>query len=156
VTSIGATSWREGSAQARGSRQNRRVHVSKHRSQEASMAESPVRVAYYYRTRWGSHAEFVELFTRNHWPILREQLRSGRFLDVTLDVPRFHGDGRADWDVLVTIVYRDWTAMEAHAEAEIAARLFPDQAAYRAEEQRRFALLDAHWDVPLEPVALPG
>ena len=35
------------------------------------MAESPVRVAYYYRTRWGSHAEFVELFTRNHWPILR-------------------------------------------------------------------------------------
>jgi hypothetical protein len=120
------------------------------------MAESPVRVAYYYRTRWGSHAEFVELFTRNHWPILREQLRSGRFLDVTLDVPRFHGDGRADWDVLVTIVYRDWTAMEAHAEAEITARLFPDQAAYRAEEQRRFALLDAHWDVPLEPVALPG
>ena len=137
------------------------------------MAESPVRVAYYYRTRWGSHAEFVELFTRNHWPILREQLRSGRFLDVTLDVPRFHGDGRADWDVLVTIVYRDWTAMEAHAEAEIAARLFPDQAAYRAEEQRRFALLtdlartelfnDALTEfVPSydgrkkEPVALPG
>ena len=116
----------------------------------------PVRVAYYYRTRWGSHAEFVDLFTRNHWPILREQLRDGRFLAVTLDVPRFHGDGRADWDVLVTIVYRDWAAMEAHAEAEIATRLFPDQAAYRAEEQRRFALLDAHWDVPLEPVALPG
>ncbi len=116
----------------------------------------PVRVAYYYRTRWGSHAEFIDLFTRNHWPILREQLRDGRFLEVTLDVPRFHGDGRADWDVLVTIVYRDWAAMEAHAEAEIAARLFPDQAAYRAEEQRRFALLEAHWDVPLEPVALPG
>ena len=63
------------------------------------MAESPVRVAYYYRTRWGAHAEFIELFTRNHWPILREQLRDGRFLAVTLDVPRFHGDGRADWDV---------------------------------------------------------
>ena len=120
------------------------------------MADSPVRVAYYYRTRWGAHAEFVELFTRNHWPILREQLREGRFLEVTLDVPRFHGDGRADWDVLVTIVYRDWAAMEAHAEAEIAARLFPDQATYRAEEQRRFALLEAHWDVPLEPLALPA
>jgi hypothetical protein len=46
--------------------------------------------------------------------------------------------------------------MEAHAEAEIAARLFPDQDAYRLEEQRRFALLEAHWDVPLEPVALPA
>ena len=53
-------------------------------------------------------------------------------------------------------MYRDWAAMEAHAEAEIAARLFPDQVAYRADEQRRFALLDAHWDVPLEPVALPA
>jgi len=49
-----------------------------------------------------------------------------------------------------------WAAIEAHAEAEIAARLFPDQVAYRAEEQRRFALLEAHWDVPLEPLALPG
>lgn len=117
---------------------------------------APVRVAYYYTTRWGAHAEFVELFTRNHWPILREQLATGRFLDVTLEVPRFHGDGRADWDVLVTITYRDWAAMEPHAEAEIAARLFPDQATYRAEERRRFELLEAHWDCPLETVALPS
>ena len=70
-------------------------------------------------------------------------------------MPRFHGDGRADWDVMVTIVYRDWAAMEAHAEAEIAARLFPDQVTYRAEEQRRFELLETHWDVPLQSMALP-
>ncbi len=120
------------------------------------MAEQPIRVAYYYKTRWGCHDEFVELFTRNHWPILREQLHEGRFVEVTCDVPRFHGDGRADWDVMVTIIYRDWAAMQAHAEAGIAARLFPDQEAYRAEEVRRFALLEAHWDVPLEPVSLPA
>jgi hypothetical protein len=116
---------------------------------------TPVRVAYFYKTRWGAHAEFVDLFTRNHWPILREQLAAGRFLDVTLEVPRFHGDGRADWDVLVTITYRDWTAIETHSEAEIAARLFPDQAKYRVEEQHRFELLEAHWDCPLEALALP-
>ena len=116
---------------------------------------TPVRVAYFYKTRWGAHAEFVDLFTRNHWPILREQLAAGRFLDVTLEVPRFHGDGRADWDVLVTITYRDWTAIETHSEAEIAARLFPDQATYRVEEQHRFELLEAHWDCPLETLALP-
>ena len=67
-----------------------------------------------------------------------------------MEVPRFHGDGRADWDVLVTITYRNWAAMEAHADAEIAARLFPDQARYEAEERRRFELLEAHWDCPLE------
>ena len=115
----------------------------------------PVRVAYYYRTRWGSHAEFVELFTRNHWPILREQLARGRFTDVRSYVPRFHGDGRADWNFLVTITYRDWSAMEEHSDAEIAARLYPDQAAFEVEERHRFKLLEAHWDVPLEERPLP-
>jgi hypothetical protein len=56
---------------------------------------------------------------------------------------------------MVTIVYRDWAAVEAHSEGEIAARLYPDQAAFRAEEQRRFEILEAHWDVPLEEIPLP-
>lgn len=110
----------------------------------------PVTILYFYRTRWGAHDEFVRLFERNHWPVLREQVESGRLLEVRRHVPRFHGDGRADWDMLVTITFRDWAAVEAHSEAEIARRLFPDQDRYRAEEQRRFELLEAHWDVPLE------
>jgi hypothetical protein len=116
---------------------------------------APVTVAYFYRVRWGAQEEFLELFERNHWPLLREQLAAGRFLDVQVYVPRFHGDGRADWTVMVTITYRDWAAMEAHSEAAIAARLFPDQARYQAEERHRFDLLEAHWDVPLESRALP-
>ena len=32
-----------------------------------------VSVAYFYRVRWGALDEFIELFERNHWPILREQ-----------------------------------------------------------------------------------
>jgi hypothetical protein len=115
----------------------------------------PVTVAYFYRIRWGAQDEFLELFERNHWPLLREQLAGGRFLDVHAYVPRFHGDGRADWTVMVTITYRDWTAMEQHSEREIAARLFPDQARYAAEERRRFELVEAHWDVPLEARPLP-
>jgi hypothetical protein len=110
-----------------------------------------VTVLYFYRTRWGAHDEFVELFRRNHWPILREQLASGRFLAVEMSTPRFHGDGRADWDILVSITFRDWAAMEEHSDAEIAARLFPDRETFKREEARRFELLEAHWDVPLEP-----
>jgi hypothetical protein len=41
--------------------------------------------------------------------------------------------------------------MEEHSDAEIAARLYPDQATFKLEEARRFALLEAHWDVPLDP-----
>jgi len=110
---------------------------------------APVTALYFYRTRWGGHDEFVELFERNHLPVLLDQLASGRILEVRRFTPRFHGDGRADWDVLVSITYKDWAAMEGHSEAEIAARLFPDQDTYRAEERRRFELLEAHWDVPL-------
>ncbi len=110
----------------------------------------PIEVLYFYRTRWGAHDEFVTLFRKNHWPILREQLAAGRYLGVELSTPRFHGDGRADWDVLVSITYRDWAAMEEHSDADIARRLYPDQDAFRAEEQRRFELLDAHWEVVLE------
>ncbi len=115
----------------------------------------PVRAAYFYKTRWGAHEEFVELFVRNHWPILRAQKETGRILDVALEVPRFHGDGRADWDVMVTITWRDWTAIQEHSDPAIAARLFPDQEAYRAEELHRFSLLEAHWDSPLEALPLP-
>ena len=109
-----------------------------------------VQVLYFYRTRWGSHDEFVDLFRRNHWPILREQLAEGRYTAVEQFTPRFHGDGRADWDVLVSITYRDWAAIEEHSEAEVARRLYPDQATFRAEEARRFSLLEAHWDVVLD------
>ena len=115
----------------------------------------PVEVLYFYRTRWGAHDEFVELFLANHWPILREQIGTGRHLAVEMWTPRFHGDGRADWDILVSITYRDWAAIEEHSDAEIARRLYPDQATFKREEQRRFELLEAHWDVPLSPRELP-
>lgn len=120
------------------------------------MPDESVTVAYFYRVKWGFVDEWLELFERNHWPILREQLRAGRFLDVRRYVPRFHGDGRADWNVMVTITFRDWSAMAEHSDVDIAARLYPDQGTFRAEEQRRFELLDAHWDVPLEERALPA
>lgn len=119
------------------------------------MAE-PVEILYFYRTRWGAHDEFLELFRKNHWPILREQQAQGRYTKVRLTVPRFHGEGRADWDVMVSITYRDWAAVEEHSDPAIAQRLYPDQAAFAAEERRRFELLEAHWDVVLSDLPLQG
>jgi len=110
----------------------------------------PVTALYFYRTRWGCHDEFVELFERNHWPILVEQRRTGRFLEIKRYNQRLHGEGRADWDVMTSLTYRDWAAVEDHSEAEIAERLFSDRDRHREEERRRFEVLDAHWDVILE------
>jgi hypothetical protein len=121
----------------------------------ARAMSNPVSVASFYRIRWGAVDEFIELFTRNHWPVLREQLASGRLLDVRMRIPRWHGDGAAGWQVMVTITYRDWPAMAEHSSPEIARRLFPDQDRHAAEERRRFELLEAHWDVVLDERPLP-
>lgn len=118
-------------------------------------ASRPITIEYYYRIRWGQVDEFLALFERNHWPILREQLAAGRYTDVRAYTPRFHGDGRSDWNFLVTITYRDWAAIQEHSDREIAARLYPDQKTFAAEEAHRFSLLEAHWDVPLEERTLP-
>jgi hypothetical protein len=118
-------------------------------------ASAAVQADYYYRVRWGHVSEWLELFDRNHYPVLAAQMATGRILDVRCFVPRFHGDGRADWNVLVTIVWRDWAAMEEHSDPGLLERLYPDQERFKAEEVRRFELLDAHWDVPLEAHPLP-
>ena len=86
----------------------------------------PIEVQYFYRTRWGCHDEFVELFRKNHWPILREQWAAGRYVNVELFTPRFHGGGGADWDVMVSITYRDWAAIQEHSDGEIVLRLYPE------------------------------
>jgi hypothetical protein len=107
-------------------------------------------VWYFYRVRWGFQDEFLDLFQRNHYPVLREQL-GGRLTAIRTYVPRYHGDGRADWTFVVAITYRDAAALiQPSGEEQIAKRLYPDQARFKKEEQRRFELLDAHWDVPLK------
>jgi hypothetical protein len=113
-----------------------------------------VTTASYYRVRWGFADEFLDLFRRNHYPILADQLQSGRFTEVRAVRPRYHGDGAAAWTFMVTITHRDWASVPEHSDAQIAERLFPDQDRYRAEERRRFEILDAHWDVVLEDVPL--
>lgn len=50
-----------------------------------------------------------------------------------LFTPRFHGVGHAEWDVLVSITYRDWAAIQEHSDPAIVERLYPDQPAFRAE-----------------------
>jgi len=120
--------------------------------------EKPVRVAYYYKVRWGFQQEFERLFLKNHYPLLLAQKKEGtRIKAVNLYRPTFHGEGRADWTFLVVITFASWNAMGAPSSEEALARqLFPDQDAFKREEQRRFEILDAHWDVPLTEVEAPA
>ncbi len=117
-------------------------------AQAASRSERTV--WYFYRVKWGFQDEFVRLFRKNHYPVLKEEMKTGRIKDVRTYVPTYHGDGRADWTFAVVITYRDIAAMTGPSnDADIVKRLYPDAATFAREEQRRFEILDAHWDVPL-------
>jgi hypothetical protein len=119
--------------------------------------EKPVTVAYYYRVRWGFQQEFERLFFKNHYPVLKEQMgESGRIKTVSVYRPTFHGEGRADWTFLVVIQFSSWSVLGGPSpDEQISKRLYPDQETFKREEQRRFEILDAHWDVPLSEVEPP-
>lgn len=122
----------------------------------ARAEDKPYTVAYYYKVRWGFQQEFERLYLKNHYPVMAAEKQQGRIRDLQIYKPTFHGDGRADWTYLVVITYASWAALGAPVDEEALARkLFPDFEAHRREEQRRFEILDAHWDVPLTPVATP-
>jgi hypothetical protein len=119
--------------------------------------ESGYRAAYFYKVRWGFQDEFERLFLANHYPVLAAQKESGRIRAVEMYKPTFHGDDRSDWTFLVVITFRDWTAVAERSEEEaVIRRLYPDQDTFKKQEQRRFEILDAHWDVPLTPLAAPS
>jgi hypothetical protein len=116
----------------------------------AAAASRPFTVEYYYKVRWGHFDEFLELYKRNHWPILQRQQRMGRIVSMSVAYPVNHA-GEADrWDMRFTIVWRDAaTAHDDFEAAPIVRELYPDQARFRTEEQRRFELLEGHMDVPV-------
>lgn len=106
---------------------------------------------YFYTVKWGMQDEFVDLFQRNHYPVLKAKEKAGMFRSVRTYVPEFHGDGRADWTFAVELVAPP-NPPATPTDDEIIAKLYPDRAKFLREEQRRFEVLVAHWDVPLNRV----
>ena len=126
-------------------------------AQTARPAAAPtaktITIESYYRIKWGSSIEFKRLYERNHAPLLREMQRAGFILSMRTDEPFTHMAGDQRWDLRVTITYRDAESavgiggpFDSAFEAA-KARLYPDKAKLDAEEDRRFALLEEHWDV---------
>ncbi|HET7440094.1 MAG TPA: hypothetical protein VFJ47_02240 [Terriglobales bacterium] len=124
-------------------------------AQAPAASGQPFVVEYYYKAHWGNAEEFLRLFKKNHYPLLKKEVEMGRMLKVWMDQPRYHATEDGRWDYRVTIVFKNATvANEPFDEDALKKQLFPDQETYTREEQRRFAILDAHWDVPIKTVDL--
>jgi hypothetical protein len=121
----------------------------------AEAKDQPYLIEYYYKAKWGHAEEFLALFKKNHYPVLKKEIELGRMLKVSMTVPRYHATEDGRWDYRVTIVFKNASvANDNFDSAALIKQLFPDQETYKKEEQRRFEILDAHWDVPVKEVDL--
>ena len=111
-------------------------------------AGEPKTTWYFYTVKWGFQDEFLDLFQRNHYPLLKAREKAGQYRSVRTFVPEFHGDGRSDWTFAVELVVPP-NAPTTPTNEELIAKMYPDRAKFDKEEQRRFEILIAHWDVPL-------
>ncbi|MGA9773751.1 MAG: hypothetical protein WBV94_32270 [Blastocatellia bacterium] len=117
--------------------------------------DQPFVVEYYYKAKWGYADEFIRLFKKNHYPVLKKQIESGRILEVRADRPRYHTTEEGRWDYRITIVFKNASvASDSSGEEALTRQLYPDQETFKREEQRRFEILISHWDLPLLPVNL--
>jgi hypothetical protein len=124
-------------------------------AQGVTATEKPFVVEYYYKAKWGHADEFITLFRKNHYPVLKKNVELGRMLRVSAVMPMYHTTEDGRWDYRVTIVYKN--AVVAHDNFDSTAllkQLYPDQETFKKEEQRRFEILDAHWDLPIKDVDL--
>ena len=117
--------------------------------------DKPFVIEYYYKAKWGHAEEFIALFKKNHYPVLKKEIELGRILRVFAQVPRYHATEDGRWDFRTTIVFKNaQIANDNFDSAPLLKQLFPDQDSYKKEEQRRFEILEAHWDLPIKDMDL--
>jgi len=121
-------------------------------------AGQPYTVEYYYKCQWGHQQEFLDLFLKNHYPLLRKVQSTGRIIALKIETPAYHTTEDGRWDYRVTITYKNSTvATTANPDEEaFKLALWPDQATYKKEEQRRFEILLAHQDLPVTDITPPA
>src|SRR5690349_7800247 len=116
--------------------------------------DQPYTMEYYYKVRWGHQQEFLQLFLKNHYPLLNKIVESARALSVKIETPANHMTEDARWDYRVTIKFKNSTVATTSNpdEESLIKQLWPDQETYKREQQRRFEILLAHWDLPVSDV----
>ena len=117
-------------------------------------ADQPYTMEYYYKVQWGHQQEFLQLFLKNHYPLLKKNIEAGRMLSVKIETPANHMTEDGRWDYRVTIRFKNSTAATTANpdEERMIKQLWPDQSTYQREEDRRFAILLAHWDLPVSDI----
>ena len=110
----------------------------------------------YYKAKWGHADEFIGLWKKNHYPLLKKALENGDVISITASEPKFHSGEETRWDFRVTVVFKTVNLAFQEDLLDIYKKqLYPDQEALKKSEQYRFELLLAHWDIETGNDVLP-
>ena len=117
-------------------------------------SNAPYTIEYYYKVQWGHQSEFLTLFLKNHYPLLKKIVETGRMTSVKIEAPAYHTTEDGRWDYRVTITYPNSTLATTSNpdEEKLIHQIYPDQQTYQREEQRRFEILVSHWDLPVTDI----
>lgn len=120
-----------------------------------SPANQTFTVENYYKVKWGYADEFLELYKKNHYPLLKKAIEKGDILSIKLEKPRQHSGDETRWDYRITLVFKNsQAAFDPNLTEPYKKVLYPDLDKLKREESRRFELLVAHWDVEVQPLDL--
>jgi hypothetical protein len=129
--------------------------INKTFAQNNTSSKDYFTVENYYKVKWGYSDEFISLWKKNHYPLLKKAQEKGDIIDVKAEKPRYHSGEDTRWDFKVSIVFKNAAlAFDENLTTPYKVQLYPDTAQLAKDEQHRFELLLAHWDVMVEDVGL--
>ena len=109
----------------------------------------------YYKVKWGFADEFINLWKVNHYPLLKKAIDKGDIISVVAEKPKLHSGEDTRFDFKVTLVFKNAALAFDHGLTEpYKKELYPDLKKLEKDEQHRFELLIAHWDVMIERIEL--
>ena len=109
----------------------------------------------YYKVKWGYADEFINLWKVNHYPLLKKAIDKGDIISVEAEKPKLHSGEDTRFDFKVTIVFKnEKLAFDPNLTKQYEKQLYPDLEKLKKDEQHRFELLIANWDVMIEKIEL--
>src|SRR5882672_7860662 len=117
-------------------------------SPAASASEKPYLVEWVYKVKWGYADEFWQLFKKYQIATLNREKELGYVTSYTVYRPGLHTGEDSRWEYRIVITYKNISSSQHGSEVE--KQLFPDQAAMKHGENRRWELTEAHYDLPIK------
>jgi len=119
-------------------------------SPAVSASDKPYMVEWVYKVKWGYADEFWQLFKKYQIATLNREKELGYVTSYTVYRPGYHAWEDSRWEYRIVITYKNISS-SGHG-SEVEKQLFPDQATMKREENRRWELTEAHYDLPIHTI----